>query len=251
MSKSKRPLTKREAIREKRRREQRLRRLILILGLAGVVLVVTGLLIVPNLLSGLAPLGEIVQITPKERPLEDGKTLGDPNAPVLIETYVDFQCVACESYALTIEPFVIDNHVESGEVYYVFRHFPILDARAAIKESHQAAYASMCASEQGRFWDYHDMLFANLTGVNQGAFSERRLIAFAEVLELDVEDFEACLQENRYVDVINDDITRGQELSVQGTPSIFVNNQLLTPGRVPTYQEIRQAIEFSLADPDS
>lgn len=252
MNKSNRPLTKRQAIREKRRQRQRRQRLTLILLIAGAALLVAAFLIAPTIRNAITSVGEIVIITPTSRPMADGATLGDPSAPILIEIFEDFQCIACKQFSTTVEHQIVDNHVATGEVYYVYRHYPFLDDRAPTNESKQSANASMCAAEQDRFWDYHDMLFANLTGaVNQGAFSDKRLVAFAEALELDMQAFNACFRENRYQSEINSDLAAGREMNVQGTPSVFVNGELLTPGQVPSYQDVRLAIEAAKAAPDS
>lgn len=243
----KQPYTgKRQAIREKRRRDRQRQRLITILVVVGVALVIAALLIAPSIRNSIAPVGDIIEISPESRPMADGTAMGDPDAPVLIEVYEDFQCPACRIYSNEVEPLVTENHVASGEVYYVFRQFPFLDDRAPGKESDQAANASMCASEQGRFWDYHDILFANWNGENQGSFSDKRLLAFAETLELDMEAFTACFEQNRYQDQIQADLAAGDAAGVQGTPTVLVNGEIVRPGYVPTYEDIKRMIEVSL-----
>lgn len=239
--------SRRQVIREKRRQQQRRQRLTLILGVVGVALLVTALLVAPSIQNALTPVGEIQQITPEERPLVDGRALGDPDAPVRIDVFEDFQCPSCLNYSESVEPQVVENYVASGEVYYVFRHFPFLDDQAAGNESNQAAYASMCAAEQGRFWDYHDMLFANWNGENQGSFIDKRLVAFAEALNLDMEAFNSCFESNEYRDVVQEDLNEGRSRGVTGTPSVFVNGQQLTPGFVPSFEQISQAVEAALA----
>jgi protein-disulfide isomerase len=249
MSKKQQYTGKRQAIREKRRRERQRQRLITILVVVGVALVIAALLIAPSIRNSLAPVGDIIEITSNPRPMEDGTAMGDPNAPVLIEVYEDFQCPACQIYSNDVEPLVTENHVASGEVYYVFRQYPFLDDRAPSKESDQAANASMCAAEQDSFWDYHDILFANWNGENQGSFSDKRLLAFAETLGLDMEAFTACFEENRYQEEIEADLAAGNAADVQGTPSVLVNGELVKPGFVPTYDDIRRMIEISLPNP--
>lgn len=238
-------LTKRQAVRDKRRQQQRRQRLIVLLVVIGAALIISGLLILPSLL----PAGDIVQITPQSRPMADGRNLGDPNAPVKIEVFEDFQCPSCRSYSEQIEPQIIETYVATGKVYYTFRHFPFLDDNQLRKESDQAANASMCAAEQGRFWDYHDILFANWNGENQGAFLDNRLVAFAEALGLDMAAFNACFEENRYKTEIDADLALGKELGVSGTPSVFVNREQLTPGFVPSFADIAQAVEAALPQP--
>ena len=142
MSSPKGSPTKRQALRDKRRQQQRRQRLILILAVAGVAVLIAGLLILPSL----RPVGEIAQVTPGTWPQEDGRSLGDPNAPVNIDVYEDFQCPACKTYTETTEPQVIENLVATGKVYYTYHHFPFIDDASAGRESDQAANASMCAA---------------------------------------------------------------------------------------------------------
>jgi protein-disulfide isomerase len=239
--------SKRQIIREQRIKRQKQQRLVVILVVAAAALVVAGLLILPSLRSNLAPVGEIKTAAPHNHPMPDGTALGDPNAPVLVEVWEDFQCPACQGYSEQVEPQVTDNYVATGKARYVFRHYPFLDSNSATKESHQAANASMCANEQGRFWDYHDIVFTNWNGENQGAFSDKRLVAFSETIGLDMTKFNDCFEANRYKDQIEKDKADGEKAGVQGTPSVFVNGTLIRPGFVPSYQDISAAIDAALA----
>jgi protein-disulfide isomerase len=151
--------------------------------------------------------------------LADGLAMGDPNAPVVVEVFEDFQCPACRAFTEGVEAQLIDStYIASGQVYYIFRQYPFLDDRVVTsKESDQASNASMCAMEQGRFWDYHDMLYANQQGENEGAFNDKRLQTFAEALGLDMTAFNACFKENRYSEEISQDLNLGQGRNVTGT----------------------------------
>jgi len=235
-------MSKRQAMRAKRQRQSRLQRL----GVIGIIvagaLLVAFALIYPNLKS----VGEIVTVEPNPRPMADGTAMGDPDAPVVIDVFEDFQCPACRSFTEDVETRITETYVVSGQVYYVFHQYPFLDGASVNKESHQAANASMCAREQGLFWEYHDILFANWNGENAGALNDRRLVAFAETLGLDMDLFNACFEENRYRDEIQADFDLGTEMGVSGTPSVFVNGQQITPGFVPGFDDIRQAVEAAL-----
>jgi len=235
--------TKRQAVREKRRRQQRKQRLYIILGVVGVAVIIATLLIIPTL----QPVGDIITITPQDRPMVDGRAMGDPNALVTIEVYEDFQCPACRTFSEQIEPQVIDAYVATGDVYYIFRHFPFIDDQAPRNESDQAANASMCARDENRFWDYHDMLFANWNGENQGAFSDKHLVAFAEALELEMGSFNQCFDANLNKEEIDADLQSGRDSGVTGTPSVLVNGRMITPGFVPSFAEISEAVEAELA----
>lgn len=243
MAKKQGTMSKRQQIREQRMKQQRQQRLMVILAVTAGALIIAGLLIAPSIRTALTPVGEIVKITPAARPKADGRTMGDPNAPVLVEVWEDFQCPACRTYATDIAPLVVQNYVAPGTIRYVFRHYPFIDDRSPTKESDQSANASMCAAEQEKFWEYHDYLFANWDRENAGAFSDKRLVAFAEALGLDMDAFNACFKENRYKDIIDQDSADGIKAGVTGTPSVFVNGQIVKPGYVPSYEEIAQAID--------
>ena len=248
MAKKTETKSKRQAIREQRDKRQRQQRLVVILVVAGAALIIAAFLIVPSIQRAAAPVGEIIPITPKALPEANANTLGDPNAPVLVEVWSDFQCPACRIFAEQVEPLVVQNYVTPGKALYVYRQFPFLDDNTVIKESDQSANASMCAADQGRFWDYHDILFANWNGENAGAFADKRLVAFAESLGLDMDQFNTCFKANTFRTQINKDLQDGANAGVNGTPSVFVNGQLLTPGQVPSFEVVAAAIDAALAN---
>ena len=238
---------KRAEVREARQRKQRQQRMKTFLTVGAILLLLVVVFSLPAIVNALKPAGDYVTITPKEHPLADGKAMGDPNAPVVIEVYEDFQCPACQVFTQDVEAALIESdYITSGQVYYVFRQYPFIDNNVLAKESDQAANASMCAMEQGRFWDYHDMLYANQQGENKGAFNDKRLLTFAEALGLDMSAFKQCFDENRYEEQINQDFEQGLQLNVTGTPMVFVNGIPVSPGYVPTYEEIEQAILAAL-----
>ncbi len=243
MAKKQGSTSKRQAIREQRERKQRQQRITTILILTGVAIIIAAFLIVPSIQRALIPVGEITIVESEERPMVDGAAMGDPNAPVLIQVFEDFQCPSCRIYSQEVEPAVVETYVQTGIARYEFHQYPFLDDRSAIKESDQAANASLCAAEQDRFWEYHDMLFANWNGENQGSYSDKRLVAFGEALELDMNTFNACFESNKFSEEITQDLNEGARLGVTGTPSVFVNGQVVRPGFIPTFEDIQQAVE--------
>lgn len=106
-------------------------------------------------------------------------------------------------------------------------------------ESRWAAEASECAAEQGKFWEYHDKLFASHSGENQGAFSKDNLKRFAADLRLDTTKFNACLDSGKFASLVENETTSAQSLGVQSTPSFLINGQPLA-GAQPfeTFQKI-------------
>ncbi len=90
-----------------------------------------------------------------------------------------------------------------------------------------AAQASECAADQGKFWEYHDLLFDRQNGENQGAFNKDKLIGFANELKLDMTKFEPCLTNDETLDRVKADTQEGSAAGVRGTPTFFVNGQAL------------------------
>ncbi|MFH2104511.1 MAG: thioredoxin domain-containing protein [Chloroflexota bacterium] len=241
-------MSKRQEIRERRRRQQIRNRILMVLLLTAGVLLVSFAFIYPAIQEATNQ-PDIVTITPRgfDAPVELN-TIGDPNAPIRVDVWEDFQCSACVTYSENVEKLIIENYVETGIVFYTYHFFPFMDdSDPTSHESDQAANAAMCAAEQGRFWDYHDILYGNWRGVNQGGFSDSRLEAFAEALDLNMGDFENCFGEKRYSAMIQQDIADGETIGVRGTPSVFVNGVHVTPGYVPSYDEMVRAIETALA----
>ena len=243
-------MSKRQDIRERRQREKvRNRILVIILVAAGALLIVFAL-VLPSINQANAAKNAGTQITPVTprtftAPV-DGLHLGDPNASVKIDVWEDFQCSSCLNYTQTIEPQVLKDFVETGKVYYTYHFFPLIDQGNPNGESHQAANAAMCANEQDRFWNYHDILFANWVGENVGSYTDARLTAMAQSVELDMTKFTACFQANKYKLQINEDEAAGAAKGVNGTPSVFVNGTILTPGYIPSYDVIANAVNTAL-----
>jgi len=237
-------MSKRQELREKHRKQQRQQRVIII------IMVVVGALLLATALiyPSLKPVGPVTGVTPRVFNSQvNMNTVGNPDAPVKVDVWEDFQCPACKSYSEQIEPQVIANYVDSGKVFYTFHHYPFIDSQVTTKESNQAANASMCAGAQNRFWDYHDILFVNWDGENQGSFSDKRLVAFAESMGLDMKEFNSCFDQNQYKADIDKDFNDGKNQGVSGTPSVFVNGVQITPGYIPSYSELSSAIDTALA----
>jgi protein-disulfide isomerase len=239
-------VSKRQARREQIRRKDQRNRLIGI-GLISIgAIFIAFLIIYPNF----RPAAEVITAEPRSYPQADKTALGDPNAPVKIDAYEDFQCPACGRYTEETESLIIDNLVSTGKVYYVFHNYPFIDGPGAGSkgESDQAANAAMCAAEQNKFWEMHATIFANWNGENQRAYSDERLTAFAEKTGLDMTAFNSCFKANKYKAEIQADFDNGNAVGVQGTPSIFVNGSFVTPGYVPSYDEVLKAVEAALAE---
>lgn len=237
-------MTKHMSKRQKQRATQNRSRILTIGFVIGGALLIALALILPNFNnSAKKPGTDVVVPETVTRPSADGLTLGDTSAPARIEVFEDFQCPACKQYSESVEPLVLERLVATGKAYYIFQNYPFLDTNNAAKESRGAANASLCANDQGKFWEYHDVLFANWNGENQGSFSGIHLVEFASALELNLKDFQACVDENRHETEIQASFNKGTTMGVSGTPSVFVNGVLIKPGFIPTYEDIASSVE--------
>jgi protein-disulfide isomerase len=111
-------------------------------------------------------------------------------------------------------------------------------------ESVAASEAARCAQDQGQFWEYHDILFANQKGENQGDFKRENLLAFAQELKLDQATFTQCLDGHKYQDFVRVLGQEASQLGIRGTPTIFVNQQAI-PGYVD-FPELDKTIQEEL-----
>jgi protein-disulfide isomerase len=230
-------VSKRTEIRARRKREQRQRRLIAIIIVVGVALILTAILIAPNFV----PIGEITTPNLDPFPMVSGMAMGDPSAPVLIEEFSDFQCSYCRVFHESTFDTIVEEYVAAGKVRVLFRNYPVIGP-----ESLAAANASMCAAEQDKFWEFSSILFANQNGHDTGAFSTRRLAAFADAIGLNVDEFNACIREDRYQEQVQGDIQAGLQQGIDSTPSFLVNGVLMV-GALP-YETFQAEIEAALSN---
>jgi protein-disulfide isomerase len=175
---------------------------------------------------------------------ETASALGDPDAPVVIHEFSDFQCVYCRRHALETLPKIRENYVDTGLVYYVAHDFP-LDFHA---NARLAAAAARCAGDQGLFWPFYRILYQRQADWN-GLAPEAALDTFktlAGALDLNVAEFEACVGEERFENEIEQDLRLGQQAGIHGTPSFLLNGELLV-GAYP-YEAFEEKIESYLQD---
>lgn len=167
--------------------------------------------------------------------------LGNKNAKVLIVEWGDFQCPFCEKWFQDVEPQLKKDYVDSGKVGFTFRDFAFLG-----QESTDAANAARCANEQGKFWDYHNYLYSHQGQENSGAFSKDNLKKFASDMGgLNTDQFNSCVDSNKYAQDVTDDTTAGKNAQVTGTPTVYVNGIQLV-GAQP-YSALKTVIDGQLS----
>lgn len=168
----------------------------------------------------------------------DGRSIGNPDAPVVVEVFSSFACIHCSDFAKGAEYQVLETYAETGKIYYTYRAFSNSTDAAGI-----AAQAAFCAGDQGKFWQMHDTIFANF---NAYGYSRSDLNKMAESLGLDMDTFGTCLDSGKYVDQINADVDIGVAAGVKGTPSFTINGVMVLEGN-QTFETFQQQIDAALA----
>jgi protein-disulfide isomerase len=146
-------------------------------------------------------------------PTAGAPALGNENANITIVEFSDFECPFCGQYTRETFPTLKKDFIDTGRVRYVFRHFPL----SVHERGLPAAKAAACADEQRKFWEYHDLLFAN-----QESLDDESLLSYAKELDLNTDEFASCI--NRTV-VPEQDMDLGARAGVSGTPSFFINGR--------------------------
>lgn len=201
---------------------------------------------------------DIVNVESNIRPHENGSSMGNPDAPIQIVEFGDFQCPYCERFATETEPLLVENYIKTDKVYFTYRsagNWVSKNIGQGSTESQDAALAAYCAADQDKFWEMHDSLFANNRDVeDQGSFSSRRLAGMAASLGLDMAAFQNCYDNSKYADQVQQDYEDAIAAGVQGTPSFIVTYKVsgetqtyLIEGAQP-YQAFQQALDAILQE---
>jgi len=172
---------------------------------------------------------------------DDAPVFGNKNAKVVFEEFSDFQCPFCQRFVKETFPTLMEKYVDTGKMKIVFRHFPLPFHVNAQK----AAEAGECANRQGKFKEYHDILFARGTADGTG-LAVADLKQYASDLGLNINRFNQCLDKGEAADAVAQDLKDGQSAGVSGTPTVFVNGKKIV-GAQPT-TAFEQAIEQALKD---
>lgn len=173
--------------------------------------------------------------------MQNGSPLmGDPNAPITIVEWGDYQCTFCYKFHQSSKDLLIQEYVDTGKVNFVFRDFPLNGPDSIL-----AAEASYCADDQGKYWEYHDELYKNWAGEKTGWVNRESLDQFANTVNLDLEQFHKCLDDKKYRQRVSDNYEFGTNIGIGATPSFLIfNNDKVTKiiGNQP-FSVFRQVID--------
>jgi len=156
--------------------------------------------------------------------LDDDPVKGNPNAPVTVVEFSDFQCPFCSRFFTQTLPALQENYIDTGKIKLVYKDLPLDNLHPNARPAHIAAE---CADEQGKFWEYHDVLFEN-----QGQWSRlssadlnSQLNQYATSMGLNSVSFDSCLSSPSMADEVNADFLQAASYGVTGTPTFFIGNE--------------------------
>jgi protein-disulfide isomerase len=164
-------------------------------------------------------------------PIDSAPFKGNVDAPVTIVEFSDFQCPYCARLQPTLRQVLIEY---PEEVKLVFKHFPL----SSHKQARNAVKAAEAAREQGKFWEMHDLIFANFSSLTESSFT-----TFADQLDLDAGQFEADYTSKKYEELVELDLDAGRSSGVTGTPSLFMNGKRM---QKRSFADFKAAIEALL-----
>ena len=150
--------------------------------------------------------------------IENGSPiLGNPDAPITILEWGDYQCTFCYKFHQNTLDTIYEDFIKTGKVKLVFKDFPLNGPDSLL-----AAQATYCAEDQEKYWEYHNELYKNWAGEKTGWITRESLDKFATTINLDLNEFNTCLDEGKYQDKVNELHEFGKEIGIDATPSFLV-----------------------------
>lgn len=145
--------------------------------------------------------------------------LGNPNAHITIVEFGDYQCHQCYNWFHNTKPAIVENYIDSGKANLIFVDLAFLG-----RDSPKAAQATYCAEDQGKYWEYHDLLYATQEGIDSGWANSERLQALAFSLDLDIEMFDICMSSEKFLKRVNYNLSEAKKIGATGTPTFIIVN---------------------------
>ncbi len=147
------------------------------------------------------------------------QTMGNPSASITILEWGDYQCTFCYKFHQSTLNTIKQDFIETGKVKLVFKDFPLNGPDSIL-----AAEAAYCAQDQGKYWQYHDELYKNWAGEKMGWINNESLDKFATTVSLDLNKFNECLDDHKYLERVNQMYEFGKKIGIDATPSFLVFN---------------------------
>ena len=197
----------------------------------GVLIIVSGIVLVAMTKPKVT---EAPQVTYQN---VNGNAIGNPDAPVVMEEYFSFGCSHCANYAADGFPPLLEEYINTGKVYFISRPFTNPTDVYGI-----AAQAALCASDQGKYFEMYDAIFANFSAYG---YQGNELESMADSIGLNLDDYKACMSSGKHISTIDEFNAQATEAGITSTPNFLVNGELAIVGNreYSIFQEtINQAI---------
>jgi len=202
------------------------------LAIGAIVASITMIIVILGVGGSFSEQGLLIESAPKIEQVESAKItmetfvsngspiLGDSNAPITLVEFGDYQCHYCNVFFQDIEDDIIKNYVETGKVKIIFKDYNIIGP-----DSINSSHGAHCAGEQELFWEYHDILYSNWTGENNGWASPKNLAVFADEINVNMDQWTECMNEKPYSKTIIESNNDAKALELSGTPAFFIINE--------------------------
>lgn len=178
--------------------------------------------------------------------MAQGITSGNPDAPVTVMEFGDYQCPSCQAFFRQAKPILDVSYIQPGRVQFVYYDFPL---EGAHPNAFVAARAARCAGDQGAYWPYHDTLYQNQMAWSTQADPVGDLVGYAADLGLDRATFSECLRSDQHAQVVSANLLLGLQLGVQSTPTVMVDAGSGRAIRVANWStQLRPTLEEALAE---
>jgi len=177
----------------------------------------------------------------KEKLLENSPPIiGDKNAKITILEFGDYQCTFCYKFHQQTLDDIKKSYIDTGKVNYTYKDFPLNGLDSVL-----ASEASLCADEQGKYWDYHNTLFNNWAGEKTGWITGNSLLDFAEQNNLNMQDFTECVNSHKYNQRVIENQNFAKSVGINATPSFFIfdNEKLIRIIGAQPIEKFDDAIE--------
>ena len=174
---------------------------------------------------------------PADITINGSPVMGKADAPVTLVEFTDFQCPFCRRYSNGTFPQIIKDYVKTGKVRYVVRQFPL---KAIHPKAVKASEASLCAGDQGKYWEMHDRIFKKTK-----SFEQEEWVRHADALGLEMSSFKDCLENGKNAQQVNQDLKEGAALGMRGTPGFFFGRtDPKDPNKFKAVEMIRGAFPY-------
>lgn len=188
-----------------------------------------------------------IQTSENEQSSIGDHVYGDADSQVVLIEYGDFQCPGCANFHRNFKPLMEDYE---DKIAFVYRHFPLTQLHP---NARAAAAAAEAAGRQGKYWDMHNLLFDNQNswGGQNGSQRDGVFRTYARELDLDIEKFNNDIGSTMVSQKINYDQSLGKANGVTGTPSLFLNGEMIEQSKYNSPEEIRKTLDAAIKEAEN